>query len=167
MSSGLDQTSTSNVYPLHPTRYLSAKSVSQKGDFTWAGQNFGSFMQSDGRPAGSESIENAVCTNQICTIRVPAPAVALVFLYPSSLTETAGAAKHTFSTTARTNRHNTATVDPAVLATSNGHTGMDGLLGSTSAGSVSGSEKLHMYVGGFCAFIMGLAGVMLLLGNSV
>jgi hypothetical protein len=42
----------------------------------------------------------------------------------------------TFATTTRTVAHNTATVDPAVLATSNGHAAKDlnadGVLGATS-----------------------------------
>ena len=47
----------------------------------------------------------------------------------------------TFSTTFVTKMYGTARVDPAVLATSNGHTGMDAKseLGSTSHGSFSGA----------------------------
>ena len=47
-----------------------------------------------------------------------------------------GQASVTFSTTARTSG-GTATVDPKVLATSNGHSGKDRtLIGSTSKGSI-------------------------------
>ena len=57
------------------------------------------------------------------------------------MTENSGAASTTFSTTFITKTFGTATVDPSVLATSNGHTGMDAksALGSTSHGSFSGA----------------------------
>ncbi|KAF8217332.1 glycoside hydrolase family 79 protein [Mycena galopus ATCC 62051] len=104
---------------------LSADSVTQKGNYTWAGQTFGSFFESDGRPIGQEVIETVNCdtTAATCTINVPAPGFALVFLNSDAAAgDTAGTSLMTYSTTALTNykTKNTATVDPSVLATSNG-----------------------------------------------
>ena len=55
----------------------------------------------------------------------------------------------TFSTTFVTKMYGTARVDPAVLATSNGHTGMDAKseLGSTSHGSFSGAVGIRSRIG--------------------
>ncbi|KAF8900143.1 glycoside hydrolase family 79 protein [Gymnopilus junonius] len=125
-------------------KYLQASSVAQKGNYTWAGQTFGPIFGSDGRLTGTEQIQTILCSSvtgtSTCNIHVPAPGVALVFLSPSYMTETAGGSSKTFSTTVQTRMRNTASVDPEVLATSNGHTGMDGYgeLGSTSEGSVTG-----------------------------
>ncbi|KJA24861.1 glycoside hydrolase family 79 protein [Hypholoma sublateritium FD-334 SS-4] len=124
-------------------KYLLAASVAQKGNYTWAGQTFGSNFASDGRPAGMESVQTVACSSaagtSVCTVRVPAPGAALVFLTPGALTETAGAASRTFATTAATRTENAVSIDPAVLATSNGHSGMGRVLGSTSHGSENGA----------------------------
>ncbi|KAG6810056.1 hypothetical protein H0H92_013528 [Tricholoma furcatifolium] len=141
-------------------KYLLASSVSQKGNYTWAGQTFGSFFQSDGRPMGDENITTVPCdtTNNVCIIQVPAPSFALVFLSDGSMTETGGSPSMTFATTARTRLHNTATVDPAVLATSNGHSGMGQKpLGSTSRGnngalSIAGDVVARVIGAGLVAF---------------
>jgi len=82
----------------------------------------------------------------VCQVRVPAPGFALVFLSEEALTANDGAPSKTFPTSVLTRTHNTATlIDPAVLATSNGHSGMGRKkLGSTSQGSVksaAGSMK--------------------------
>jgi hypothetical protein len=102
---------------------LSADSVVQKGNYTWAGQTFGSFFESDGRPIGQEVIETVNCdtTAATCTINVPAPGFALVFLNSDAAAgDTAGTSSMTYPTTALTKTKNTASVDPSVLATSNG-----------------------------------------------
>ncbi|KAJ7227744.1 glycoside hydrolase family 79 protein [Mycena haematopus] len=114
---------------------LSAASVVQKGNITWANQTYGDFFASDGRPMGQEVIETVNCdtTAQTCTVTVPAPGFALVFLASDASTqETAGAASMTFPTTAYTKTHNTATVDPSVLATSNGYRMSEHELAGTS-----------------------------------
>ncbi|KAF8882861.1 glycoside hydrolase family 79 protein [Infundibulicybe gibba] len=131
-------------------KYLQAASVSQKGNITWAGQTFGDHFASDGRPQGTEDIRVVQCDQNAntCAINVPAPGFALVFLSDSAQTETAGAPTTTFATTFRTKTQNTATVDPAVLATSNGHSGGNGQLGSTSKGSVSGASGLRQVLPG-------------------
>ncbi|KAF9555149.1 hypothetical protein CPC08DRAFT_145293 [Agrocybe pediades] len=132
-------------------KYLLASSVSQKGNFTWAGQTFGSNFGSDGRITGTENIQSVSCSpntvnNNVktCTIHVPAPSIALVFLSNNAMTETEGGPSKTFPTTYETRTHNTVTVDPAVLATSNGHSGMDKHIGSTSEGSANGSVGMGM-----------------------
>ena len=61
-----------------------------------------------------------------------------MFLSEDAFTENSGAQYQTFPTTVLTRTRNTATlIDPAVLATSNGHNGKGRKkLGSTSQGSV-------------------------------
>jgi len=125
---------------MYCNRKFLAASVAQKGNFTWAGQTFGSSMESDGRPMGEEQIETVTCdpTSRNCQVRVPAPGAALVFLNDGALSNSGeGDAPKTFATTAVTKLHNTATVDQAVLATSNGHGGGSRELGATSRGSFS------------------------------
>ena len=97
--------------------------------------------------------------NGVCSVRVPAPGAALVFLSDNALSEIERSPVVTYPTTAQTRTHNTATVDPAVLATSNGHSAMNQKgksLGSTSKGSVSGSAD----VGGRYGTVFWLSVVM-------
>ncbi|KAG5336999.1 hypothetical protein C0989_011248 [Termitomyces sp. Mn162] len=124
-------------------KYLLAGSVSQKGNFTWAGQTFGDNFASDGRPVGDINITTIPCdsTTNLCTVPVPAPSYALIYLTDTSLNEPGGAATQTFSTTVQTRYRNTATIDQAVLATSNGGYGKK--LGSTSAGSTSAAVNMR------------------------
>ncbi|KAJ7031911.1 hypothetical protein C8F04DRAFT_1262545 [Mycena alexandri] len=98
-------------------------------------QTFGGFFESDGRPMGTENITTVACdtTAQTCTVVVPAPGFALVFLNNGASTAaTAGAPTQTYATTAKTKMRNTATVDPAVLSTSNGFRASDHDLAGTS-----------------------------------
>ncbi|KIM41886.1 glycoside hydrolase family 79 protein [Hebeloma cylindrosporum] len=146
-------------------KYLSAASVSQKGNITWASQTYGENFESDGRPLGTENIETITCSSatgsSICTIKVPAPGVALVFL----TSETAAAPSQTFSTTALTKTRNTATVAPSVLATSNGHSGMANELGSTSPGSnKNGAQGRGALVGGVMAMALAVLAGWLMSG---
>jgi len=115
-------------------KYLLADSVSQKGNITWAGQTFGGYYSSDGRPQGDEDIQTVTCdTNaNTCQIKVPAPGFALVFFTDYALTESEDAAQQTFATTVVTRTKNTATVDLGTLATSNGARGVTDFMGSTS-----------------------------------
>ncbi|KAJ7290483.1 glycoside hydrolase family 79 protein [Mycena rebaudengoi] len=102
-------------------KYLLAKTVVQKGNYTWAGQTFGGNFESDGRPMGDEVIESFPCDQEkkTCTVRVPAPGFALVYLTDSVYSDKQDPPQ-TYATTARTKLHNTATIPPEVLATSNG-----------------------------------------------
>ncbi|RDB17658.1 Beta-glucuronidase [Hypsizygus marmoreus] len=150
-------------------KYLLADSVSQKGNFTWAGQTFGGIFQSDGRLQGTENITTITCdqTNNVCQIPVPAPAFALVFLTDDAFTENSGAPSTTFPTTAQTKTRNTVTIDPAVLATSNGHSGMGkDKLGSTSAGSISAASGLRHSLGGGVT-LMALVSGALVIGRLI
>lgn len=111
---------------------------------------------------GTPSFTTITCnaSANTCAIPVPAPAFALVFLSDTSYDDVTPAAEQTFATTAYTKTQNTATVDPSVLSTSNGHSGKDReALGSTSKGSSSGTLGLRA-----CG---GAAGVALLAGAWV
>jgi len=65
-------------------------------------------------------------------VKVPAPSFALVFLSDKALNDSDNGASQTFSTSIQTKTLNTATIDPSVLATSNGHKGFAKQGGSTS-----------------------------------
>ncbi|PPQ83810.1 hypothetical protein CVT25_001025 [Psilocybe cyanescens] len=150
-------------------KYLLAASAAQKGNYTWAGQTFGVNFASDGRLMGAENIQSATCPGGTCTIKVPAPGVALVFMSPGAMTDGKGAKSETFSTTYLTRTRNTVSVDPSVLATSNGHTGMDKIIGSTSEGSeVSAAEVQHVGIRRILAALgIGMLGSWLLLFGAV
>jgi hypothetical protein len=148
-------------------KYLQAPSVAQKGNFTWAGQTFGGLFGSDGRPEGTESVQTVNCGpnaggTSVCTIKVPAPAAALVFLNSAATPDTAGGPTTTFPTTAVTKSRNTLDSLPSsLLATMNGHSGSDGILGklgSTSQGSIpkSGAQTGMTRVGGAVVTAVGL-----------
>lgn len=105
-------------------------------------QTFGHHFHSDGRLTGPEEVQVIPCDqdNNVCRVKVPAPGFALVFLSEDALTVLDGAPSKTFPTTFLTRTRNTAgIIDPDVLATSNGHSGMGRKkkLGSTSRGSVT------------------------------
>ncbi|KAG6864423.1 hypothetical protein C0991_009617 [Blastosporella zonata] len=127
-------------------------------------QTFGDNFASDGRPMGTENITTIACdsTTNLCTIPVPAPSYALVFLTAAALDEPGAAATVTFPTTIVTQTRNTVTVDQAVLATSNGGYGKQ--LGSTSAGSESGA--LSSGAPGIVS-VLALASGFLVLGRIV
>ncbi|KAG9125174.1 hypothetical protein FRC07_008677 [Ceratobasidium sp. 392] len=128
-------------------RRLSASSVSQKYNITWAGQTFGEQFGSDGRLKGDVVTEEIPCNAGVCAVTVKAPSIVLAFLNDQSLADSSPPPEgpQTFATTAATKIRNTATVDQAVLATSNGRGGGKfggGMLGSTSVGSVSAAWNL-------------------------
>ena len=120
-------------------KYLLAEHVTTKGNFTWAGQTLGANFKSDGRLRGEEAIVNVPCdmVTNTCTVTVPAPGFALVFLNDKAYEDSTPSGNTvTFATTARTRTVNTATVDPKALETSNGHSGKDRVdMQSTSKGS--------------------------------
>ncbi|KAF7325343.1 hypothetical protein MVEN_02635000 [Mycena venus] len=113
-------------------KYFLSDSVSTKNNITWAGQTLGTARNVDGRFKGDMNVVTIACNTgaNTCLIPVPAPAFALVFLTPEEDIATV-----TFSTSVYTNTANTATVAASVLATSNGMSGKDWELGSTSPGS--------------------------------
>ncbi len=116
---------------------------------------------------GTEEIVTVNCdqTQGVCNIPVYAPSAALVFLSDGAQTETAGQPSTTYSTTARTRLFNTVTVDPSVLATSNGHKGLD-QLGSTSKGSaVNAAQGLRTHLPGISVILSMAAGAVFILGR--
>ena len=124
-------------------RYLLAPSVAEKSNVTWAGQTFGAQFQADGRLSGTESVQTIQCdtTANTCQVKVPAPSFALVFLSTVAYSESNPSTTRTFSTTSVTKKRNTVTIDPAVLATSNGHSGNTWHLGSTSKETTSAARR--------------------------
>ncbi|KAJ2933936.1 hypothetical protein H1R20_g3144, partial [Candolleomyces eurysporus] len=142
-------------------KYYRAESVSSKTDLTWAGQTFGNNFEADGRLKGDLSIETITCdtTANVCNIPLRAPSFALVFMDSSSESLSVGQATATFATTAHTRARNTATIDPAVLATSNGHSGLDRQhMGSTSHGSVSAASRQYELVSVFMVLVSAVVG---------
>ncbi|CAK5268206.1 unnamed protein product [Mycena citricolor] len=115
-------------------KYLLAPSVSTKENITWAGQTFGANLASDGRLSGQLSVARVPCdaNTSSCTVHVPAPGFALVSFLNPATNETPTPTPGAWPTTAHTKATNTLTVDPSVLATSNGHRDDDAKLGSTS-----------------------------------
>lgn len=113
---------------------------------------------------GNLDVKTVTCdTNaNTCQVQVPAPGFALVFFTDSAFSEVTPENPKTFPTTSVTRTLNTATVDPSVLATSNGHSGSDrNQLGSTGKGRANGSRSLHGVVPGiFVLLAMGLGAVM-------
>ncbi|KIK77729.1 glycoside hydrolase family 79 protein [Paxillus rubicundulus Ve08.2h10] len=139
-------------------KYLSAASVVQKYNFTWAGQTFGDVFSSDGRPVGAVDIQTVDCdqSRNVCDVKVPAPGAALVFLSDQALVESDQGPTMTFPTTAYTKLHNTATIDPSVLATSNGGKGLADSLAGTSKGGINGSLGLAQALPSLGALIVGV-----------
>jgi hypothetical protein len=128
-------------------KYLLAEHVTAKTNFTWAGQTLGPSFRSDGRLRGEETVVSVPCdiATNTCTVRVPAPGFALVFLNDKAFEDsTPSGSTVTFATTARTKTVNTATIDPKALETSNGHRGKDRVnMQSTSKGSSpNGASRL-------------------------
>ncbi|KAF8994926.1 hypothetical protein BDQ17DRAFT_1412398 [Cyathus striatus] len=139
-------------------KYLQAASVSQKGNITWAGQTFGENFGSDGRLQGSEDITTVQCDSSSNTysIKVPAPSVDLIFLTDSDNGEE-GASQTTFATTVLTKTANTATINPSILATSNGHTDMEHHIGGTSKGKAPSHARRQAGIG--LGVVVGAVGV--------
>ncbi|KAH7341484.1 hypothetical protein B0J17DRAFT_765535 [Rhizoctonia solani] len=144
-------------------RRLTAASVNQKYNITWAGQTMGDQFNSDGRMKGDMQTETIPCDTATgsCAITVKAPSIVLVFLNDQTLADSTPPSEgpQTFATTAATKIHNTATIDQAVLATSNGHGGGQyggGRMGSTSSGSVSSAWRVA--VPGIVAVVGGALG---------
>lgn len=91
----------------------------------------------------TETIDCDASTN-LCPVTVHAPSVILAFLSPQAEANAINTAEiTTFSTTVTTLLlKNTATINPSVLATSNGYGGKNDQIGSTSFGS-SGAVGLR------------------------
>ncbi|KAF8596582.1 hypothetical protein BDV93DRAFT_542700 [Ceratobasidium sp. AG-I] len=161
---GGGQTGQPNATPNSiKVRRLAAGSVNQKYNITWAGQTLGDQFGSDGRMQGELVTETIPCDTAAgtCTVTVKAPSIVLAFLNDQTLADSSPPAEgpQTFATTAATRLRNTATIDQAILATSNGRGGGHyggGMLGSTSEGSVSAAWRVA--VPGFVALVGGALG---------
>lgn len=100
----------------------------------------------DGRLKGEENVATVPCDQNAntCTIRVPAPGVALVF-FSDAAQQQAGATPsvETFPTTVLTKTKNTVSVDASVLATAQGMSGKDrDKQGGTSQGGENGVVRM-------------------------
>jgi hypothetical protein len=115
---------------------------------------------------GQEDIRSVACNaaTASCDVSVPAPGFALVFLGDSGTDGGTFPAPQTYATTARTRTHNTATVDKAVLATSNGHRGMSSGWGSTSRGREETGGAMLLRVPGVVALGGVVGGALALRG---
>lgn len=160
---GGGQTGLAAVTPASvKVKYLRADSVNSKDNITWAGQTFGSQFMSDGRLQGDLDIVTIECnaSDGTCNIPVPGPSVALVFLTDAAL-QNSGAEDTeplTFATTTTTARI-AATIDQAVLETSNGRSGSDPL-GTTSESSSQESTGIVITVNPFSFILSGLASLI-------
>ncbi|KAI0060119.1 glycoside hydrolase family 79 protein [Artomyces pyxidatus] len=161
ISIGGGQTGQPNAVPASvQVKYLTASSVSQKGNFSWAGQTFGNNFESDGRLNGNLDVQTVQCdqTNNVCNIKVPAPSVAVVFLTPQALSEVTADNTVTFPTSVQTRTVNTIFIDPSAIETSNGHWGMEDHVGATSFGHKNGAAALREVMPGVLAVFALAAG---------
>jgi len=145
-------------------KYLNAESVSSKANITWAGQGFGTHFESDGRLMGDLDVQTVNCDGGVCKIQVPSPGFAMVFLTDNALSESTPQDVQTFSTPIHTKTINTVTIDPSILATSNGHSGSNGRnkLGSTSKQvAKSGASPIYVVPSGLVAFVAVIMGALL------
>lgn len=170
VSVGGKQTGEAAVTPASvQVKYLSAASVAQKGNITWANQTFGGYYESDGRLMGTEYVETVQCDQgaNTCQIKVPAPGFALVFFTNTALSESDNnnGAQQTFATTVQTRTVNTATVAPGMLATSNGGRGRSNFKGSTSPEKTNAGGSTMMLPG--LMALIGAAFGALLIGRAL
>ncbi|QRV80175.1 glycoside hydrolase family 79 protein [Ceratobasidium sp. AG-Ba] len=143
-------------------KYFSAPSVSFKGNMTWAGQTLGNHFESDGRLKNDEVVETIQCANGACPIPLKAPSLAVVFLTDEALKNSSPdpSATMSYETSILTRVRHTATIDQAVLETSNGRGGGWGNpLGSTSFGSV-GAARANVVIPGIGMIIAIVMGAM-------
>lgn len=102
-------------------RYFSASSTAEQYDIKWAGQSLNGYaFASDGRLTGDLTTEQVGCENGQCSIKVPAPSVALVFFTDEAFDESQVPTDATVSyeTTIVGSGH--ATMAAAALKTGNG-----------------------------------------------
>lgn len=114
------------------------------------------------------STVNCDQTANVCRIPVPSPGFALVFMNPADPMIAESQAQKTFATTARTRTVNTVTVDPTVLATSNGHSAdIRGSLGSTTHGSISSASGMHSLLPGATVLLSAVLGAFVAMKGFV
>lgn len=123
-------------------------------------QSLGPMLQSDGRLNGTLNVTTVQCDQSAntCSIPVPAPAFALVFLTSDSLKAVSPTSTLTFPTSAMTSTGSNIYINPNMLATALGHSGMENVLGATSPGSLSGASTLHTTLSGVIALFVSALG---------
>lgn len=130
--------------------------------FYYANQTFGEVLSSNGILQGNQFTETISCdpTNNLCSVTVPAASAALVFLTPQAEAGAINTAEaRTFSTTVTTVQvKNTASINPSVLATSNGYGGLNNQIGSTSFGSSDATGLRGLLSGALVTAVCLLAG---------
>ncbi len=163
-----------------------ADSVSSKGAFTWAGQvsssclptpytlpgsaipfsffflTLGDPQTSDGRLNGTLNVTSIDCdqTANTCSIPVPAPGFALVFLTSDAINAVSPTSTVTFPTTTARSTSSHIFIDPSMLATSYGHSGMKFVRGATSDHNyTSGASPRDAMLSGALTLLAGAAGV--------
>jgi hypothetical protein len=162
ISIGGGSTGENNATPSQvQVKYLLAESVSSQSDFTWAGQTFGNDFEADGRLSGTLNVTTISCDTSAntCSVPVPAPGFALVFLTSGALSAVSPASTVTYATSTQTRTVNTIYIDPAVLATSYGHSGMEEVRGATSPGS-SDALSLRGTIPGMLALLAAALGAV-------
>ncbi|GJJ14346.1 hypothetical protein Clacol_008610 [Clathrus columnatus] len=126
-------------------RYFTSSSVVDKAPFYYAGQTFGGALESDGTLQGTRDTATINCDTEqnLCHVPIPAPGLAVLFLTPEAQNMSiSNDPEITFTTTATTVALRiTATINPSVLATSNGYGGSNRQVGSTSFGSLTNSGQ--------------------------
>jgi hypothetical protein len=91
-------------------------------------------------------------TANTCSIPVPAPCFALVFLNEDAIDAVSPTSTLTFPTTSATNTNSQIYIDPSILATSYGHSGMSDVRGATSSRS-NGAPPRYVLLSGAFALI--------------
>ena len=124
-------------------------------------QTLGSQFASDGRLQGTESVQSLTCdtSSNTCMITVPAPGMALVSFTPTS---DAAYPTHTYATSTMSATTTKATVDPSVIATSNGSKGGGAGMGSTSREKSQTSRATSQVAPSLFVFLGMLFGTALL-----
>ena len=123
-------------------------------------QTLGGRYASDGRWKGDENIQTVQCdqTANSCVVKVPAPGAAIVYFSSDAQSAIASEQYSTYSTTVITKSKNTVTIDPSVLATSNGEGGKNRLIGGTSQGG-SNAAAAGVVAPGLAVLVSVLAGL--------
>ena len=107
-------------------------------------QTLGNTFEADGRLSGDLNVTTVQCDTaaNTCSIPIHAPCFALVLLTSDALSAVSPASTVTYATSTQTRTANTIYIDPAVVATSYGHSGMENVRGATSSGS-NGAARMR------------------------
>ncbi|KAH7087911.1 hypothetical protein BKA62DRAFT_729465 [Auriculariales sp. MPI-PUGE-AT-0066] len=134
-------------------RYLRAESTIAKtpSGYTWAGQTYGGYFESDGIPTGEQTTETVQCVDGACPVKVPAPAVALVFLTKTNMYDAVANPAQTWS------------VSPGSSASptgSDGAAGATGTAGGKTGAASSLSSNAHVGALALGGIVLGLAALL-------